>query len=218
MSTRVRPAVVVLLLLASSAAPAFAQNLTINPHFDGGTAVPWTGTFGFDATMDDTGTPGSGSARSSINSTDGNGVAALASGPRQCFVVSPGATYTASENVFISTVNPTPDVAFLTLGWYTNGICDNSGFISNSLAQTTTTNSWVPLNLTNVVPPAGANSVLIVGEWEWFEDATHTVNFDDILLSATGGVPAAPPIVLVALAVLLVVTAVSVMRRPRHAR
>lgn len=203
-------------MLSVGAKPALAQNLTVNPHFDGGTAVPWTGTFGFDPTVDDTGTPGSGSGKVNITSSDG--LNELVGGPSQCFTLLPGAVYSASENVFTSSANPAPDTALLAVGWYTDPSCTFADFISNNHAQTSTQGSWVSLSLSGLVPPAGAQSLLVAGELEWPGNGTHVANFDDILLSQVGGVPAVPPGALLALAAILLMMAAFARLRPRHAR
>jgi hypothetical protein len=181
--TRVRS--ILFLLLAGLASPLFAVNLVTNPSFNGslfGWTLPGASTV-YDATIDATGVPGSGSARSTTT------VAVNQTALSQCIAVVPG-TYTLSGKVFIPSGQSTTGQGIIGVTWFGGANCSSGPVLGFLTLPVATTGSFVTVSLPTTAPP-GTTFAFVNAQHLSISNGTHVVNFDDISLD--NGVPAPVP-------------------------
>jgi hypothetical protein len=168
----------VLSILIGLAGVAFAGNLATNPSFNGNLsgwiADPSTT---YDASLDATGTPGSGSAKSIFNASGNSTLLAI----YQCLpgVIIPGQTYTFGGKVFIPSAQLITGGGLVTISWFSGADC-TSGFISASQLLTTSTGSWIALDSASLIAPPGATTVWLTGQNRADSAGSHQVNYDDM--------------------------------------
>ena len=144
---------------------ADAQNMVVNGNFDGDTSN-WTdgvsqGTFVFDP-LNYSGPAGSGSGLMTITSTGpmwtGNAT--------QCITgVSDAGVYDWGARVYIPSGHSTTGEVYLQLVWYSSTDCSGTFLASapyTNLVLQTTTDVWTPTRQDDQMPPAGAQSALLL--------------------------------------------------------
>ena len=176
----------VLSILIGLAGVAFAGNLATNPSFNGNLsgwiAYPSTTYY---ASLDATGTPGSGSAKSIYNANGTSTLLAI----YQCIpgVIIPGQTYTFGGKVFIPSGQLITGSGLVTISWFSGADC-TSGFISASQLFTTSTGSWIALDSASLTAPPGATTVWLTGQNSADSAGSHQVNYDDMYVDGPSAI------------------------------
>jgi hypothetical protein len=204
----VRPALL-FVLAAAIASPIFAVNLVTNPSFAGDT-TGWVtaGSTTFDAANDATGTPGSGSAKSTFVASGSSTLLSLS----QCIAAGPG-SYTLGGKVLIPSGQPVGGSGLITVSFFSGPDCI-TGFLSFASLSTSTTGSFQTLS-GPIVAPAGTAHIWITGQNNASAAGTHIVNFDDFVLDngVSLAVPALGRFGLLALMAALAAIALFILRR-----
>jgi len=195
-------------VLIAVASPLFGADLVSNSSFNGSLSgwVVGSGTT-FDATVDATGTPGSGSARNA-STVLGNNIAVS-----QCVAVVP-ATYTLSGKVLDPAGQTTVGSAEIDVDWFGGANCSGANLGGHSLGTVATGSSFISLSSLVAAPP-GVTSALVSGQNVSNSGATHIAFFDDIILDGppSTSVPALGSFALMALMLMLAALGVLILRR-----
>lgn len=194
------------------AAPATAQNIVTNPGFAGNlnnwTADPATT---FDLGRDDTGTPGSGSARHVFNNASpGN---ATQTALIQCIPINAGSTYSFGGKIFLPAQQPGGTGAQIILTWYTSADCSVGG-LNAQIIGGQALNAWFPASFAGFLAPPAAIRARIRAEVFAPPMSVSEMAFDDFFLIEETIVPALSLPWLLALAAATVLAA-GVLLRPR---
>jgi len=173
------------LLTAAVASPAFAINLVNNPSFAGSTAG-WSvaGNVTYDSANDATGTPGSGSAKSTFAASGSSTQLALS----QCIATGPG-SYTLGGKVLIPSGQAVGGFGLVTVSYFSAPGC-TTGLLGFDSLSTATTGSFQTLS-GPITAPAGTVAIWITGQNSATAAGTHVVNYDDFVLD-NGISPAVP--------------------------
>ncbi len=136
---------------------AGAQNLLTNPTFEGN-LNGWTGgsNTAYDAAHDATGTPGSGSAKTTAAPGTSSYMA------NQCIAVTGSTQYQAGGKILIPSGQLATGSVHLGIWWYTTSGCSGNYAAADQTPNTTSAASWVPVALDST-SPAGAQSALLFG-------------------------------------------------------
>jgi hypothetical protein len=197
------------LFAVSFAAPAFSQNLVVNPNFNTDISG-WenSGLGSFDSTMDANGSPSSGSVKGTFTfPIPSYGAPAFI---QQCISgITPGKSYDFGGKMRIQSAPGAGSQAFVFLIFRSGSTCSSAPIDVSISTPVTTTGSWVAGSAT-VTAPAGAGSVDIQADFaNGPTPGTMVVNFDDMFFQLSPGpaVPAAVPALsetmLIALALIL---------------
>lgn len=184
------------MLFILAAAPAYAVNLVNNPSF-AGSLSGWDVAAGttFDPTMDATGVPGSGSARSSITRVSPGTQVAIS----QCITTGAG-TYTFGGKIFDPAAPGVPANGGIRVSWFSGPDC-TTGLLTSTFMTGTSTTTFATLSTTVIAPP-GTTHALVRGEQVFGGPATNVAHFDDFVLDngLPGDAPALSPFAMILLA------------------
>jgi hypothetical protein len=171
-----------------TAAPASAQNLLMNPHFDVGVAgwqtAPFSNaTLAWDGTRDADGSFTSGSAKAVWQAATVNGFVPALS---QCVAVTPGVPYHYGGKAFIPSGQGTTGSAFFLAIPYPEagcaGIPPPSAF--NPTPAVTALDTWT--ESTGTIVPFGP-SILVSGYMAPDSGGSFQVSYDDMVVEANPG-------------------------------
>jgi hypothetical protein len=194
-------------VLIAVASPLLGADLVTNSSFNGSLSgwVVDSGTT-YDPTLDATGTPGSGSARSVV------AVVGYTPAVSQCIAAVPG-IYTLSGKVLVP-AQPTVGSAEIDVTWFGGPNCSGLDLGGIGLNSTATTGSFISLSTLGTAPP-GTVSALVSGQNVSNSGATHIANFDDIVLDGppSTNVPALGPFERIALMLMLAALGAWILRR-----
>ncbi len=175
-------------LFSLAAAPLAAQNLVVNPHFDGD-VFGWTVftpplDIGWNGAFDSNGEVCSGVLGATLASP--TPISTLAG---QCITgVSELINYDFGIDLLVPLGEPVDGFASFRVDWHSNLSC--SAYLSTSSFGSfpPPNDAWVTLSASAVTPPAGANSaavLLIMGRAAGGGDTFGTI-FDDAYFAVTG--------------------------------
>ena len=192
--TRVLPA---FLLLVLAAAPAYAVNLVNNPSF-AGSLGGWDVAAGttFDPTMDATGVPGSGSARSIVTRVSPGTQVAIS----QCITTGPG-TYTFGGKIADPVQPGLSANGGIRVSWFSGPDC-TTGLLTSTFMTGSGPTPFTTLSTTVLAPP-GTTHALVRGEQVFNGPGTNVAHFDDFVLDnglSAGDAPSLSPFAMILLA------------------
>lgn len=179
-----------------------AQNLLINPNFGGGTIAPWlpgATSATYDGTRSAT-ADGTGSAAGTY--TQAANTSGIANNMTQCVTTfQPGKQYNFGGKIYLPSGQAATGYSLFTIQFYTANDCATGFIISpepstGTVATSSPTNTWIPVQGTVVAPVAGSARFIVGIGNNNSTNAPDTLqfNFDELFFQAAPApIPAPVP-------------------------